>query len=291
MSKLDDRIFEKLNVDQFNINYKNLVPPKPDKNNIKEHYQIASNHIYQIDLMTMPFFNKFNYIFVIVNLRTKVSDVVPLRSKDSSSVSKALELVLDRNIIENKPEIIYADRGSEFNNKIFISLCKENDIQLIFTRVKNKNQNAIVEMQNNFYGKYLMRYIGYIEQQKNKKYHNWVDILDTVRDELNKWAKENYPKYNNFFGMQLDGRKNKYNVGDLVYIKSDYPRRTLTEQPEHGYNYRHGDLRFLYAPHKISGIIRNPGRNLRYSVTDDKGAKVFGNYLEKDLLPYKDFQH
>ena len=64
---IENKIFAKLGVDERHINYVNLKPPKKDYKLEKEHYQILSNYFYQIDLMEMPHFNKFKYLFVILN--------------------------------------------------------------------------------------------------------------------------------------------------------------------------------------------------------------------------------
>lgn len=285
---MEKKIMDKLNVDMDNINYRNITPNKSDYKLVKEHYQILSNSFYQVDLIgPMPSWKNYNYIFVIVNMRTHLTDAMAMKDKTAQTVLNAFKTMLKRNIIEIKPTLIYSDQGSEFKNKIFMDYCKEHDIELVFTRVKTKTQNAIVEMTNNFYGKYLVKYLSYQWQQKGRVYNNWVDTLDTVRDGINEHNKEVYPKYVNYLSMVPDLHPNKYNIGDKVYIKSDYPRRVLTEETEHGYNFRHGDLRYLGEPHTVIGIIRANGRNLRYQIKDSKDKVIFGNFLEKDLIPEK----
>lgn len=248
----------------------------PDK------YLILSSHLYQMDLLTMPMYNKFNFVIVIINMRTRISDVQPIYSKSALHVLQGFEKIVNRKIIE-KIEAIFLDNGAEFKNKYMDDYCKKEDIGLIWTNSNNHKQNAIVENANGTYKKFLNNYLSYMSLEKGKYYNNWVEKLFVVRDELNKYAKENYPKNVDLMGMAYEGSmKPKFKVGDDVYIKLDAPRSLIGNKRLHG-TFRRGDIRFDNKNmYKVSNINYNQN-NLRYTV-EKNGKRRYGTLLENELL-------
>jgi hypothetical protein len=65
------------------------------------------------------FDNGFNYIFTCVDVFSKKEDMIPLKDREQTTTTKALEKILDNLGI---PETIYSDQGSEFKNNTFQKL-------------------------------------------------------------------------------------------------------------------------------------------------------------------------
>ena len=88
---------------------------------------------FQIDLVEMKkkwSNNGFKYCFVCVDVFSKKAHMVPMRSKDKDTSVKAMKECITK---IGKPETIYSDQGSEFNNKPFLALLEQNSIRIIFS--------------------------------------------------------------------------------------------------------------------------------------------------------------
>lgn len=276
-------LWEKLGVDVKDINYKLLKPPPKTKD---DKYIVLSSHMYQIDLMVMPEYKGYKYIFSVVNMRTKLTDVYPLKTKDSETVLEAFKEIQKRNVVEKEIKQIIADDGSEFKG-VFKNYCEKEGINLVYTRVNNHKQNAVIESTNGQYKKYLQRYLAYKDLksgQQEKYYSNWVDVLYTVRDGINAYRKEHYPKKIDLFSMKFSNKTPKYKINDKVHVKLDYPKDTITESRLHGNYFRFGDVYMSKQLYNITDVIDIPGKNIRYKVESSNGRPVYGSYKENELL-------
>ena len=84
---------------------------------VKEPYQILA-----VDLMELPFSKRhYKCVLVCLDLCTKYAHVVPLKSKKSDVVSRALESRVLASVPQT-PKIILSDNGSEFRGKPFEAL-------------------------------------------------------------------------------------------------------------------------------------------------------------------------
>ena len=237
--------------------------------------------------MIMPDYEDYKYILCVVNMRLRLSDVEPLKTKTAISVLNAFKTIYERNIADKKIEFIISDQGAEFNNKIFLKFCKDNNIGISFTRVGNHKQNAIVESTNGQYKKFLLYYITYKSQETHTNYKNWLEALFIIRDEMNLINSTKYPKDINYLDMNYTGSYNpKFKYGDLVYVKLDNPVSDVANKKLFG-KFRYGDNIFSTETYKIIGVNMNPGKQLRYTVQDEAGNVIYGNYLESHLLNFR----
>jgi len=220
-------IFKNLKVNLRTNQYKKLQAPrvKNDK------YLILSSDIYQADLITMPEFNGYNYIINVCNMRTKFTDVRPLKNKQAQTVVEAFGEICKGKICKNI-KYLFTDPGSEFTNNIFKKYCLENDISIKFTRVGNHKQSGIIEASNRNYKKILNEYMSF--KTKNEYYLNWVGVLYVVRNGINKYLIEHSKPIWNFMESSYDGDdKLKFNIGDKVYVALDYPKTLLNNKRMH----------------------------------------------------------
>ena len=142
---------------------------KPIRCNFRRNRVIVGgiDHQWQMDLADMQSMQKFNdgyrYLLVCIDVFSKYAWVVPLKNKTGLSLVEAFKIILASG---RKPEKIITDQGTEFFNKHFKALLKEEDIELYNTY--NETKASVVErlirtlktrMWRYFTAKKTMRYI------------------------------------------------------------------------------------------------------------------------------------
>ena len=94
---------------------------------------------WQMDLADMQSRQKFNdgyrYLLVCIDVFSKYAWVVPLKNKTGPTLVEAFKVILSSG---RKPEKIMTDQGTEFLNKHFRALMKEEDIELYNTYNETK---------------------------------------------------------------------------------------------------------------------------------------------------------
>ena len=115
-------------------------------------------------MQSMQKFNDgYRYLLVCIDVFSKYAWVVPLKNKTGPSLVEAFKIILSSG---RKPEKIMTDQGTEFLNRHFQALMKEEDIELYNTF--NETKASIVEwlirtlktkMWRYFTAKKTMRYI------------------------------------------------------------------------------------------------------------------------------------
>lgn len=290
---LRNNIYKKLKI-KDDVNVKRYVSKPVFK---RDKYIVLSNDMYQMDLieMSMERNNKdeFKYVFVIINMRTRISDVEPMKNKTAIDALKAFKIIFDRRIITDI-KYIYADNGSEFKNKIFLDFCDEKKIKIFWTRAGQHRHNTIVENINGLYKRYLYRYINYKYEtiyDDKKPNHNlneirkFDDALYIIRDEINKKNSLIYPITPNLMEFRVDNIDHKFNIGDKVYVKLDYPINPNGTDKKIGDFFRHSDMKFSRKIYTITNInYGNNFKQLRYKVADSNGKDIYGSYTENELL-------
>jgi transposase InsO family protein len=119
---------------------------KPMRRHFKQNRVIVGgiDQQWQIDLADMPSMQKFNdgyrYLLVCIDVFSKYAWVIPLKDKMGPTLVKAFKVILTSG---RKPEKIMTDQGTEFLNKHFRALMKEEDIELYNTY--NETKASIVE--------------------------------------------------------------------------------------------------------------------------------------------------
>jgi len=113
---------------------------------------------FQIDLIYMPaqwFNGGYKYILSCVDVFTKRGDMIPMKERDQTTSTKAMEKVLSNMGI---PKTIYSDKGSEFNNAVFLNLMKKHNIQVIFAIGHAPFVESFNRTMNNRMYKYMSLY-------------------------------------------------------------------------------------------------------------------------------------
>jgi transposase InsO family protein len=201
---------------------------KPMRRHFKRNRVIVGgiDQQWQMDLADMQSMQKFNdgyrYLLVCIDVFSKYAWVVPLKNKTGPALVEAFKIILASG---RKPEKIMTDQGTEFLNRHFRALMKEEDIELYNTY--NETKASIVErlirtlktkMWRYFTAKKTMRYIDMLPNlvySYNHSIHRSIKVRPvdvTTENEKQVWhtlyddhSVQKTPKY-------------KFNVGDQVRI-------------------------------------------------------------------------
>ena len=111
---------------------------KPIRHHFRRNRVIVGgiDHQWQMDLADMQSMQKFNdgyrYLLLCIDVFSKYAWVVPLKNKTGLSLVDAFKIILASG---RKPEKIITDQGTEFFNKHFKALLKDEDIGLYNTYI------------------------------------------------------------------------------------------------------------------------------------------------------------
>jgi hypothetical protein len=269
-----DKLLEKLNINKKAIKYTKQLPKikANEFENIKTIVPPKEHYNYQMDYLELPKTKKqFNRLLVIVDLATNKLDFEPTKNKSSETTLKAMKKIFDRGILPMPYASIRTDGGAEFKGPVKNYLYEESILHSIGLTARHKQQ-ANVESANRQLGKLLNAYMNTKEFDTGKVYREWTDIIDILREELNKLR---YKKPKNK-PISITTNKPKYEVGDLVYRKLETPLNALG-QKQYG-KFREGDIRIELTPREIVQVLYYP-KSIRYMLSGIKNA----SYHEKEL--------
>jgi hypothetical protein len=254
---------------------------------IKNHVFPQHGYNYGADLLELPTTkNKYNALLVCVDLYSKYFDIEPLKSKSSEEVLKAFKAIFKRGILPMPEATIRTDSGSEFLS-VVKNYFYENSILHRRALPYRHKQNATVESLNRALGRLFMTYLTNKSMELGHEYHEWTDILETVRDVLNE--EKRHPKdidiAEKYMPQPLDmTNEPKYKVGDLVYRRLEKPendagQKYLTSK------FRAGDRRYHKETRKVVKVLAYSGQDpWRYILNDLPNV----SYAENELLPAKE---
>jgi len=243
----------------------NLVqPPKKEKSIDTPHIRnnVLEPNVFQMgDILYLPT-DAFGYKYVlsIVDVYTNKFNSVPLKSKNSSEVAKALKKLYSSEILEY-PEILQFDRGSEFQGEVK-EFCSKNKIFLKYALTNRHRQQALIEAKNKMLGNVIMSFQAKKELENGKRVKGgWVKQLPELVKYFNSQAdkKENKKKVNKGFA-DIQVSKASQNIIPLhsnVRRPLDYPIDAATGK-RNGNSFRTGDLRYDPKIRTVEKIILNP---------------------------------
>ena len=174
-------------------------------------YSSFRDNIWGVDLADMQSLSKYNkgikYLLCAINLISKYAWVVPLKDKIGISIVNAFQKIASKG---RKPNKIWVDKGSEFENYLFKRVLKKINIKMYsiynqgksvvaekFIRaLKNKIYKHMTAVLNNFYCDVLDDII----KKYNNKVHRTIKMkpIDVTSDSYtayNEDSNENDPKF------------------------------------------------------------------------------------------------
>ena len=220
--------------------------------------------------------NKYKFILTLIDIFTKYAWAIPLKNKSGLSITNGFKTILSEG---RKPEKLWVDRGSEFYNKTFKSLLKENRIG---------NAASGIEL----YSTYSDLKAVFIERFNRTLLHiinkpmfingdgNWVNILNdavvtynnNIHSTINMTpvdASNNPDKVKNTFSFK--NIKGKLNVGD--YVRNVDKRNIFSKGYTSNWN------RELF---KVNEVLKTHPPT--YKIEDNNGEIIEGKYYEQELL-------
>ena len=253
---------------------------KPIRHHFRRNRVIVGgiDHQWQMDLADMQSMQKFNdgyrYLLVCIDVFSKYAWVVPLKNKTGLSLVEAFKIILASG---RKPEKIITDQGTEFFNKHFKALLKDEDIGLYNTY--NETKASVVErlirtlktrMWRYFTAKKTMRYIDVLPDlvySYNHSVHRSIKMKPTdVTADNEKQVWRTLYDHND----DVKHVKYKFKIGDQVRISK------IKRKFEKGYLPNFSKEIFTISKQ----VPRDPPV---YKLKDYDGEELKGTFYEKEL--------
>jgi hypothetical protein len=249
---------------------------------------------YMSDLIEMPTTSKgFKWLLDMLDLATNEFDIEPMKNKTANSTMNAFKLIIKRGILK-QPEIsLKTDGGSEFLGA-FRKFLTDHGIMHKIALPYRKQQMGPVEGLNRIVARILMTYLNDKSVELNKDYNEWTDILDIVREEVNKYRKRDLDKLKEyqskrFFDPTKAGEP-EFQIGDYVHWKMDRPT-DIRGTPINDGKFRMGDRMFSIETRKIVDILCYPSKpfyryklhdmpNVSYGASELKQSEQEGDFYE-----------
>ena len=196
------------------------------------------NTEYQIDLMFMPSYNSYKYVFVMCDINNTTVYTIPLLTKKAEEVLKAFQ-ELETKLKYKNGCIFVSDSGTEYKG-VFLTYLKQRGYFKKNIEIGNHRQlcfvdNAIL---------YLTKEIYKTDKTDND---NWVERLQTCTNAVNESRKKNFTK----------NKKKKKDVKLFKYssalIDTDTLVHIILPKPKGGF--RAQDKRFSDTVYKVENII------------------------------------
>ena len=265
--------------------------PKKDKGvNATKFIPVPKNDVHQSDLLFMPDDHGYKYALVVVDVGSRLTDAIPLKNKDSTTIITAFNKIYKRQYskILEFPKKIEFDAGSEFDNNAVHDYFTKNKTVIRIAKVQRHRQQGIVERRNQIIGVELFKRMVEEELQTKHSSTQWKDDLDEVVEGMNDKAKKNKPKkLSNKYQCAGDACE-LLSEGTKVRVALEAPRDVASDKKLHG-KFRSHDIRWEINPREIKQVIIQPNQPPMYLVSDDKGKTDHTQaYTKNQLLPVKE---
>ena len=201
---------------------------KPARRHYKRNRVIVGgiDELWQMDLADMQSISTDNggyrYLLVCIDVFSKFVWVIPLKNKTGPALVKGFRTILESG---RKPKKIQTDQGTEFFNKHFKALMKEEEIQLY--NIYNETKASVVERVIRTLKTRMWRYF------TAKKTMRYIDVLPDLVDSYNRSKHRSIQKkpinvtqnnerevWHTLYGKRENKEpiKYKFEVGDQVRI-------------------------------------------------------------------------
>ena len=237
----------------------------------KVHSSFRDN-IWGADLADMQLVSKFNkgftFLLCVIDIYSKYAWVILLKDKKGVSIANAFKQISKEP--NQKPNEIWVDKGSEFQNNSFKKWLQDNDIEMYSTH--NEAKSVIAERS--------------IKTINNKIYKYMTSISKNVYiDKLDDIAK----KYNNTYHTSI--KMKPVDVKDNTYI--DFKKEVNDKNPKFkvGDHVRISKYKNTFAKGYVSNwseeifIIKKIKNTVpwTYVINDLNGEEIIGTFYENEL--------
>ena len=216
----------------------------------------------------------YKYLLMVLDLFSKYGWIVPLKTKTGLEVSGALASIFR----ENKPKMLWVDKGKEYYNRHVLDLLAKDKIQIYST--ENEEKSSVCERWNRtiktkMYKQFTIQnnavYIGILPKILSSYNNSKHRSIGMTPKEARK--PENYGKaYFHLYGdLGSAGAKPAFAVGDSVRI-SNYKRKTFDK------GYTPNWTEEVFTIDKIQ--MTNP---ITYKIRDGNGEEIQGTFYGEEL--------
>jgi hypothetical protein len=302
-----DKLLAKLGVSSEIVDSMKPVRREKTFQSVKANTYPHPGYNYMADLLFLPDDGHgYRYCLVVVDLWSDAFDIEPIKNKQPGAVVDAIKRMWRRPYLSEPMASVQTDSGNEFKGAFSQYLRDENIIKR--TALPNRHkQMANVERLNRELGRLFNGYMNVKEQETEKVYRGWTDVVPDVRKLLNGYRTERRQRIMKHEAMHDEkpiqsnmvrvGRKRlvidqmsdsatplspKYRVGDLVHRKLDRPMNALGEyQPTE--RFREGDLRWDPLPKKVVAVLSFPSNRIPFRYVLEGYPNV--SYTDAELKP------
>ena len=236
---------------------------------------------WQADLVDLRSLKKFNngvcYLNVVIDVFSKYAWVTPLKNKRGIDLVKAFQTIFREG---RMPRSLQTDQGTEYMNRNFQKLLRENGI--IFFTSKNETKASVVERLNRtlktklwhyFTAKSTSQYINVLDdivRSYNNTFHSSIQMkpIDVTKNN----EKEVWENLYGHHSLKMAPRRSKYNVGEQVRI-SKYKK-----------NFDKGYLR-NWTREIFTISQRQDSFPEIYFLQDKSGEDIVGGFYKEEIQP------
>jgi len=259
-----------------------------EQTHIKDNVPLVSGYNYMADILHLPT-DKFgwNKLLVVVDIGSDVFDMEKMKGETAPETLTAYYKMLSRGIVKIPYASMLTDGGSSFQGEFHKYLYSHG----VDHRVALPGRHTQLSSADNLCRQLGDLFNGVMNQKENetgKQSKAWIQAIDMVRTELNKYRTERlkkqfskkgesfpvnlqtyeYPVFDNSKiinnSKKLKELKPKYKVGDLVNVLYNEPYKfSLNKNGEatkqNTKSFRMGDLRLSKKKYKISKVLYYAG--------------------------------
>ena len=260
----------------------NLMKP-PQKETTSDRPRLKAytpDTVHQADVLYLPNDKGFKYALVVADVNTREADAEPLKSHSSEEVTKAIQRIYKRNILNTPNMFINVDNGSEFKRH-FTDWARRHRIAVRVGKTNRHRQQSLVEYVNLILGRALFIRMNAEELMNGKVNTSWRRFLRGVLNDYNEYIQENYTPLNTSMTektMNPTSSDPLLKIGTLVRVALDYPQNLYKKRVDSVF--RTGDLRWTRKGKPITNIIINPNQPVLYQVNNDDSVAYTRQQLQ-----------
>jgi hypothetical protein len=179
---------------------------------------------------TAKYNDGMNYLLMVICVFSKYLFVEPLRSKRAKDVLEAFERILQQG---RKPQIVYTDKGGEFNNRLFKSYLQKMGIKYFTSQNEDTKVSPVERVIRTFRNKMHKLF-------QNTRSYRYLEQLQSLKNSYNLTPHTSLPKH---MSPSEINRENEAVVWDYMYNKNNSSNK-IHEQSSTKleFKYNKGDL-------------------------------------------------
>ena len=241
----------------------------------------VEDYNFSADLLFLPPYNGYYYLLVVVDNWSNEIEFEQIKNKEPETVLKAFKKIISRPFLNLPKASIRLDGGTEFKG-VFKQYCEDNNILMRIGIASRHQQNSKAESAIRLISFIIINYLNVKEIEKQKNYRNWIELLPSLRIQLNKLRKrKNEDPFTKIYNSPIF-QINKFKVDDIVVHILSHPVDALNKK-QSTEGMRVGDYQYsLHNPKKIKKILYY-SNNIRYVLEGLKNV----SFKESELLPYR----